>query len=226
MILSELRGAHPLLACFEQVELDRQLAGGAFHLASYDAGCVIHFDSELCTKLEVIIEGEVLVERIDQEGRSLLLDRFGPGAILGGSLMFSATPSYPMTISALSRICLLEIGTEALFRLLCAKPAFLRAYLEMTAQRTVLLGERVKQRVKITLRATILRYLDNESRKQNNRVIQLSVNKKELARQLGVERSSLSRELAKMAAAGLLRVKGRQLELLPAAGFLAASSSH
>ncbi|MBU0936629.1 MAG: Crp/Fnr family transcriptional regulator [Spirochaetes bacterium] len=213
MNLSDLGSLHPLIACLDTSEVQELLASGTFRLVDYDSGCVIHFDTELCSKLEIIIGGEVLVERIDEEGRSLLLDRFGPGAILGGSLMFSASPAYPMTISAVSRVSLLEIGSEALFRLLCAKPDFLRAYLGMTAQRTVLLGERVKQRVRITLRTNILRYLDLESRKQQSRSVILPLTKKELARRLGVERSSLSRELAKMERDGLLKVNGRRLQL-------------
>lgn len=55
-----------------------------------------------------------------------------------------------------------------------------------------------------TIRECILNYLSYESKLQNSNQIQLSISKKELADRIGVQRTSLSRELSKMRDEGII----------------------
>ena len=50
--------------------------------------------------------------------------------ILGGNLLFSKNPHYPMTITAKSPAVILEINRERLFQLFSDNHDFLRRYLE------------------------------------------------------------------------------------------------
>ncbi|NLM46621.1 MAG: winged helix-turn-helix domain-containing protein [Firmicutes bacterium] len=65
-----------------------------------------------------------------------------------------------------------------------------------------------------TIREKIIDYLEHESRRQHSRQILLPCTKKELAEQIGVQRTSLSRELARMRADGLIEYNARSITLL------------
>jgi CRP-like cAMP-binding protein len=180
------------------------LKNGKFKIVSYKKNCVIHFDGELCSKLEIILSGKVVVDRIDESGNLLTISEFYKDDILGGNLLFSKNPYYPMTVLTQLPTDILEIDREVLFELLCNNPVFLRTYLELISDRAFILGDKIKHYINKTIRERIINYLSYESKKQNSNHIKLNITKKALAERIGVQRTSLSRELAKMRKDGLI----------------------
>lgn len=57
-------------------------------------------------------------------------------------------------------------------------------------------------------------YLNYERKKQNSNIIKLGITKKALAEKIGVQRTSLSRELAKMRDEGLIKFDAESIEIL------------
>ena len=109
---------------------------------------------------------------------------------------------------------ILEIDREALFELFCNNPIFLRTYLELTSDRAFILGDKIKHYINKTIRESIMNYLNYESKKQNSNHIKLNITKKALAERIGVQRTSLSRELAKMREDGLILFDTDSITLL------------
>ena len=101
-----------------------------------------------------------------------------------------------------------------LFELICNNPIFLRTYLELISDRTFILGDKIKHYINKTIRESIMNYLNYESKKQNSNHIKLNITKKALAERIGVQRTSLSRELAKMRAEGLIEFDSVSIKLL------------
>ena len=185
-----------------------------FKVTSYKKSSVVHFDGETCNKLEIILSGKVVVDRIDESGNLLTISEFYNDDILGGNLLFSKNPYYPMTISTQLPTNILEIEREVLFELLCNNPIFLRTYLELTSDRAFILGDKIKHYINKTIRESIMSYLNYESKKQNSNHIKLNTTKKALAEKIGVQRTSLSRELAKMREDGLILFDTDSITLL------------
>ena len=75
------------------------LKSGKFKVTSYKKSSVVHFDGERCSKLEIILSGKVVVDRIGESGNLLTISEFYNDDILGGNMLFSKNPYYPMTIS-------------------------------------------------------------------------------------------------------------------------------
>ncbi|NLC43309.1 MAG: Crp/Fnr family transcriptional regulator [Clostridiales bacterium] len=193
-----------LLQHLSEEDLESNLKSGKFKVVSYKKNSVIHFDGEACRNLEIILTGKVVVERIDQSGNLLTISESYRDDILGGNLLFSKNPYYPMTISTQLPTNLLEIDKEVLFELFCSNPSFLRTYLEFVSDRAFILGDKIKHYVNKTIRESIMNYLEYESKRQNSRQIKLDISKKALAEKFGVQRTSLSRELANMRDDGLI----------------------
>jgi CRP-like cAMP-binding protein len=210
----ELVEKSPLLNCLPKEEVHSCLKDGSFRISTYGKNNIIHFSGEACRSLEIILTGQVSVERIDEEGNLMNIAEFYADEILGGNLLFSKNPYYPMTVTAKQPTTIVEIDKERLLVLASGNLAFLRSYLEFVADHTTILGDRIKHYVNKTIRECIMSYLEHERKKQGSKRILLPITKKAWAERIGVSRTSLSRELAKMKKDGLIRYDAKAIELL------------
>ncbi len=208
-----------LIKSISHEEIELFLNEGSFKTVEYHKNNIVHFVGEVCSKLEIILSGKVVIERIDESGNLMTIAEFFSGDVLGGNLMFSKNPHYPMTVTAKEPTVILEINKNRLFELFSDNHEFLMNYLEYVADHTVILGDRIKHYVNRTIRESITSYLDYEHKKQNSNTINLNMSKKALAERIGVQRTSLSRELAKMRQDGLIEFDAVYVKLLP--GFFA-----
>ena len=193
-----------LIKSFDANQLDSLLQAKGNKVNSYERNNIVHFVGDICENLEIILSGEVAVERIDESGKLMTIAEFFDGDILGGNLLFSKNPCYPMTVTAKKPTIILEISKRQLFELFASSLDFLKSYLEYISDHSVILGDRIKHYVNRTIRECIISYLDYESKKQESSTIKLTISKKALAERIGVQRTSLSRELAKMRNEGLI----------------------
>jgi len=203
-----------LIKSLSSEDILTNLKSGKFKVTSYKKSSVVHFDGERCGKLEIILSGKVVVDRIGESGNLLTISEFYNDDILGGNLLFSKYPYYPMTVLTQLPTDILEIDRETLFELFCNNPIFLRTYLELTSDRAFILGDKIKHYINKTIRESIMNYINYESKKQNSNHIKLNTTKKALSEKIGVQRTSLSRELAKMREDGLILFDTDSITLL------------
>lgn len=210
----ELMQQIDLIKSINPQEIELYLTDGSFKTTTYTKNNIVHFVGEVCSKFEIILSGKVVIERIDESGNLMTIAEFFSGEVLGGNLMFSKKPYYPMTVTAKETTLILEINKDRLFHLFSDNHDFCRGYLEHVSDHTVILGDRIKHYVNRTIRASIVSYLDYECKKQNSNIIKLSMTKKALAERIGVQRTSLSRELAKMREDGLIKYDSESIEII------------
>ena len=210
----ELMRQFDLIKSIKPEEIESYLSEGSCNITEYGKNNIVHFVGEFCSKLEIILSGKVVIERIDESGNLMTIADFYGGDVLGGNLMFSKNPYYPMTVTAKDATLILEINKTRLFQLFSDNHDFLKSYLEYVSDHTVILGDRIKHYVNRTIRESIISYLDYERKKQNSNIIKLSMTKMALAERIGVQRTSLSRELAKMRDDGLIKFDIDSIELL------------
>ena len=211
---SELMRQIDLIKSIKPEEIESYLSEGSCNITEYGQNNIVHFVGEFCSKLEIILSGKVVIERIDESGNLMTIADFYGGDVLGGNLMFSKNPYYPMTVTAKDATLILEINKTRLFQLFSDNHDFLKSYLEYVSDHTVILGDRIKHYVNRTIRESIISYLDYERKKQNSNIIKLNMTKKALAERIGVQRTSLSRELAKMREDGLIEYTPVSISLL------------
>jgi CRP/FNR family transcriptional regulator, dissimilatory nitrate respiration regulator len=203
-----------LIKSIKSEDIELFLNEGSFRTTEYGNNNIVHFVGEVCSKLEIILSGKVVIERIDESGNLMTIAEFFSGDILGGNLMFSKNPHYPMTVTTKQPTVILDINKTRLFQLFSDNHDFLKSYLEYVADHTVILGDRIKHYVNRTIRESIMNYLDYELKNQNGNTIKLRLTKKVLAEKIGVQRTSLSRELAKMRDDGLIKFDADSIEVI------------
>ena len=194
--------------------LEGWIHSGKIVLQGFQPGQIIHLDGDHCRGMEIILSGRVSVERIDESGNLMIINQFGPDDMIGGNLVFSRNPRYPMTIIAKTSSTLVVLEKSLIFELCSRYPGFLEQFLVAISDNAMMLGDKIKYHIQRSLRESLTSYLKNMAMIQGSNRIQLPVTKKELSEQIGVQRTSLSRELQKMKQEGLVEYDARTIRLL------------
>lgn len=209
----------PILKVIPSNQLESFISQGSLLIKGYSPNEIIHFDGDSCTNMEIILMGEVNVERIDEDGNLMTVAAFNAGNCLGANLLFSSNPYFPMTVSAKSDVSILSMKESAVFNLCITNEDFLKHFLQVISDHTILLGAKIKHYVNRSIRESLTAFLVHESLSQESNHIKLRYTKKALAERMGVQRTSLSRELQKMRKEGLIEFDAESITVLDE-GFL------
>lgn len=183
------------------------------HIKDYNKNEVIYFQNEICNSMDVVLTGQVSVQKIDENGKILEISVLLPSEIMGASLMFSSKNRYPMTVIAKKSVVLLSIKKDLLLALCQENVSFLTGLIEVIADKTVTLTDKIHLISLKTIRECIISFLTYEYHIQKSTIIKLSLTKKEMAERFGVQRPSLSRELNKMRKEGLLEYDAKTITI-------------
>lgn len=183
-------------------------------IKNYNKNSIIYLQNEICTTIDILLEGKVTIQKIDENGNILTIASFKPGDIMGGSLAFSNNNEYPMTVVAEAKSSLLHIQKELILDLCQNNRAFLSKYLESLSIKALILTDKIKFMSLKTIRDKIVEFLTYEYHIQNRKIIKLDMSKKELADRFGVQRPSLFRELKKMKKEGLIDYDHKSIVIL------------
>jgi len=202
-----------LFNVFSREELKELFDGSSYEIKRYTKGQIIHLQNEVCQAMEIILEGKVAVQKIDQEGNVLTINVFSAPDVIGAHLVFSTNNTYPMTIISETNTVILRLPQGLIIELGQHNLDFMVALLKTISDRMLILADKIRAISHKSIRQQIIAYLTYEYHLQKSPVIKLSYSKKELAERLGVQRSSLSRELNKMRREGLLEYDARTITL-------------
>ena len=83
----------------------------------------------------------------------------------------------------------------------------------MISDRTLVLTDKINTISPRSIRKKVIDFLTEEYRLQGSQIIVLGISKKELAERLGMQRTSLSRELARMKTDGMIDYDTRTITI-------------
>lgn len=203
---NQLYNAFKTSLLFQQLnsEFLEKLAKDYVHLMqNYPKGSIIYNENDICTHMDLLVRGTVIIQQIDAYGNMLSITSFSKGQTIAGNILFSPQNLYPMTISAVSDVTLLPLTQKSILDL-SKNPIFLKALLTDFSQRANILSHTIKNITRKSLRNKLIDYLIVLSTKQKSINLILPTSKTDLANTFGVARPSLSRELTQMQKDGLL----------------------
>jgi len=88
---------------------------------------------------------------------------------------------------------------------------FMLKFMEFLSERTSVLTDKITEISIKGIREKIINFLNQESIAQKSRIIKLPYSKKQLAENMGIQRTSLSRELKKMKNEGLISYNAKEI---------------
>lgn len=175
-----------------------------YDIKVYKKNSVIYFQNEKCMRLDVVLDGIVSIQGIDDNGNYVLITDFNTGKLIGGNLLFSHKNFYPMTIIAKTDVTILHLKKDLILKLCQSNLIFLTNFLADLSDKTLILADKIQTLSLKSIRQSIIEFLLKEYKVQKNNKIKLKLSKKSLAEKFGIQRTSLSRELSKMKNEGLI----------------------
>lgn len=184
----------------------------------YPKGTAIFMEGDTADGFYIVAEGQVKIFKLSLEGKEHILHIFGPGNPFGEVPMFSGG-KFPANAQATRKSRLIYLPKDAFVRLITVNPMLC---LNMLADLSMRLRQFTIQIENLSLKevpgrlASYLIYLADEQ--DNPDSVTLNISKGQLASLLGTIPETLSRIFAKMTGDGLIRVQGRNIQLLDAEG--------
>lgn len=193
-----------LFKSFSDEELIGLFSDIDYWIESYSKNSMIFMEGRECNTLNIILDGNIRIQKIDQEGNTLVVVDFKEGDVYGETLLYGNPNIYPMTGISTVQTTVLFISKEDVFYLLKNDDTFLKEFLGLLSSKSVTLGNKLKQISLKTIRQKICEFILMDYNKNKSLKIKLNMTKKEWADIMGVQRPSLSRELLMMKKAGII----------------------
>ena len=156
----------------------------------------------------IVIEGEVQVLKEDYAGNRLIIGIFGPGEIFGEVAAFAGLNRWPNTVVASTDGMVLYIPfikiTQPCCRVCDAHQRMIRNMLSIVAGKAMIMNNRIGFLKMKGMREKLTAFLYDQYRQSGNKTFLVPMNRDDLADFLNVSRPSMSRELGRMRAEGLI----------------------
>ena len=183
----------------------------------YEKGEMVFSEEDYPASLPMLINGSITLGMDFRDGKRNILAIFEEkGEVFGHELILIGDSQYGMFAQARTRSQILMIPKNFLIGTCERNCGFhstlISNMLLMMAKKTLILNERLEIMSCRTLRQKITKLILFNIREQDSMTVAMS--RQEMAEFLHVARPSLSRELMKMQADGLIRVEGRKIRVL------------
>ena len=185
------------------------------------AGQTVVRDGDPADGFYVILDGKVKVYKLAPDGRQQILHVFGPGQAFGEAAMF-AGETFPAFAETLAESRLAFFPRDRFLKGLGENPALAFGLIASLARLCRQLTGLIEQIALTDVAGRLARYLTDLARRkgvplEKGQTVRLDIPKGELARQIGTAPETLSRGLARLAAADLIAVDGKVITFRKAA---------
>ena len=206
ILLSNLNA--PLFAGIKNEDMGAMLHCIGYHISSFSRGEIIALEGEPLKHIGIVLSGRVDMVKEDLWGNKTMLLRMGRNEIFGetfacgddslSTVTFLVSEDATVMFMPFSRVmhsCTMACGfhhrlIENMVRLIAGKNRELMQKVHVVSKRTI--------------REKLLAYLSIQAQQQRQRYFEIPLGRVELAEYLCVDRSALTRELAKMKEDGLI----------------------
>ena len=202
-----------LLQVLPEVVLADWISTGTARYVRFDENALVYLAGDPCTAVDVVVEGQIAVEKMDEEGRLTRISQFETGDVFGANLIFSGLKVFPFGVSALKPSKLLRIDPESLIRLAMADRAVLLSLLKAISIKSFALSQGIDYLTGRSIEDKVLIYL-RQNLKNGQTRLHMTLSKKALAEYLDISRTSLSRALRQMKSDGLIEYDRSSITLL------------
>ena len=204
-----LREIHsPLFRDIQPQELDAMLGCIGYHIGCFRKGDIVAFEEENIRHIGIIISGTVDMVKEDLWGNKTMLVRMGRDELFGETFACGEDNLSVVTFLVSEDAKILFIPFDRVMHSCTMACRFHHRLIEnmvsVIAGKNRDLMRKVEVVSKRTIREKLLTYLSIQAQTQNSRYLEIPLGRVELAEYLCVDRSALTRELAKMKEDGLI----------------------
>ena len=179
-----------------------------YHVADFRKGEIIAFEDENIRHVGIVLSGAVDMVKEDVWGNKVLVARIGKDEMFGESFAWGKNKLSAVTFVVSENAKIMLIPLDRVMHRCTMSCAFHHRLIEnmvhIIADKNRDLIRKIEVISKRTIREKLLAYLSSQSQSQSSRYFEIPLSRTELADYLCVDRSALTRELAKMRSEGLI----------------------
>lgn len=198
----------PLFIGITQEELARMLVCFGATIKNYEVGDMIIRQGDIVSKIYMILEGSVYIEKDSYWGRRIIIQKLNElnnialGLVASRNIesIISAVCSKKATIMALNFNKCSTMCTNACNH----HVALIQNMFKILSKENIELLEKIENISQKSIRDKLLTYLSNESIKNKSSSFEINFNRQELADYLNIDRSAMSFEMSKLKNEGLI----------------------
>lgn len=198
----------PLFAGIREDDRKTMLGCIGYHVSSFKKGEIVAFEAENIRHVGIVMSGVVDMVKEDLWGNKTLLVRTSKNEVFGETFACGEDSLSVVTFVVSEDAKILFMPFDRVMRNCTKACAFHHKLIEnmvrVIANKNRDLMRKVEIVSKRTIREKILSYLSLQAQTQNTRYFQVPLGRLELAEYLCVDRSALTRELAKMKDEGII----------------------
>ena len=185
-----------------------------------ERGKILFQRGDPCLGFHLVVYGQVKLAIGTPAGAEKVIEILGPGRTFGEAVMFTDKP-YLVTATALADSLLLHVAKQALYAELEREPQLARRMLAGLSMRLHMMVKDVEAMTLHSATQRVIGYLARLDDEAEAGRVQLPAQKSLIASRLNLTPEYFSRILHELSAAGLLRVNGREIEIVDRAGLQA-----
>ncbi|WP_277465759.1 Crp/Fnr family transcriptional regulator [Parabacteroides sp. PF5-6] len=174
---------------------------------------VILRQNTICRHLYILLKGKLRVDIIDALGNEVLIEHIVAPRAFATPHLFKKDGTLPATFTVMNEGIFFTATKESVFSLISEHPDILKNFLCITGNCTKCTVTRLHALSHKNVRSRFIVYLF-EQKQPDTEVIEIEHNQVQLAEYLCVTRPALSKEINKLVKEGLIRIKGKKVELL------------
>lgn len=181
---------------------------------SLSKGQRIFDEGDTCQGFYLVVAGMVKMYHLTAEGKEVVLHLIRPGNCFGEAFVFRQG-DYPMSAAAVEAGSALFVPAALMRRLTRANADLAESMLGMLATRLYMFTRKLQSQSQREAPQRLAAYLRHISHMRGDCPhIQLDMSREMLANMLGTARETISRILTRLADKGVIRVQGRQVDIL------------
>lgn len=164
--------------------------------------------------LFILIKGSVRGEMLDFSGKAITIEHIQSPGLLAPAFLFGKNARLPVDIIANEDSEVLFISKNQLLNLMQQNAVILSNFLDIVSGRTRFLAEKINFLSFKTIREKYLHFIWSLQRKNNLKKITVLQTQNQLAELFGVSRPALAKVIAELNKEGIIRTKGKEVEIL------------
>lgn len=179
----------------------------------YEPGEMIHLAGEECRYLLCLMEGSVIGEMVDINGKVIKIEDIAAPRVLAAAFIFGRDNKFPVNIMVNKKTTLLYLPREEFLKLLQAEQRVLINYLNAISSRAQFLSDKIRFLSFKTIRGKLAHYIFKLSREDND-LVELPASQQAISELFGVTRPALARVLGELEEENILKVNRRIIRIL------------
>ena len=208
----------PLFHGIKPEEMKPMLSCIGYHIGTFQKGDIVAFEEENIRHIGIIMSGSVDMVKEDLWGNKTMLIRIRKDELFGETFVCGTDNQSVVTFLVSEDSEILFVPFDRVMHNCTMACSFHHRLIEnmvkIIADKNRDLMRKVEVVSKRTIREKILAYLSIQAQVQNSRYFEIPLGRMELAEYLCVDRSALTRELAKMKTDGLIDYDKNSFRLL------------